>query len=110
MTAPGVASTLSPPVLIAGGGPAGVAAAAELSLPGGPCIVIEPRTQVSPRRPRAKTTSIRTMEHLRRWGIAGRLRAAAPLPVAWSQRVVFCESLSGKRITEVDGAVGLTPE
>jgi 2-polyprenyl-6-methoxyphenol hydroxylase-like FAD-dependent oxidoreductase len=107
MTAPGRPATVSTPVLVAGGGPAGLAAAAELSLHGIPCIVIEPRTQVSHRRPRAKTTSIRTMEHLRRWGVADRLREAAPLPVAWSQRVVFCESLTGKRITDFDGAFGL---
>jgi 2-polyprenyl-6-methoxyphenol hydroxylase-like FAD-dependent oxidoreductase len=110
MTAPGLAGSASTPVLVAGGGPAGLAAAAELSLHGIPCIVIEPRTQVSHRRPRAKTTSVRTMEHLRRWGVAGQLRAAAPLPVAWSQRVVFCESLTGARITEFDGAFGLTTQ
>ncbi len=98
------------PVLIAGGGPAGLAAAAELSLHGVGCVVIEPRTTVSHRRPRAKTTSVRTMEHLRRWGIATKLRAAAPLPVAWSQRVTFCRSLSGARITDFDGAFGLTTE
>jgi 2-polyprenyl-6-methoxyphenol hydroxylase-like FAD-dependent oxidoreductase len=98
------------PVLVAGGGPAGLAAAAELSLHGIECVVIEPRTRVSHRRPRAKTTSIRTMEHLRRWGIADRLRVAAPLPVAWSQRVTFCESLAGPRITDFDGAFGLTTE
>lgn len=63
---------------------------------------------MSHRRPRAKTTSVRTMEHMRRWGIADRLRAAAPLPVAWSQRVTFCESLTGRRITDFDGAFGLT--
>ena len=95
------------PVLVAGGGPAGLAAAAELASRGVRCVVIEPRAQVSHRRPRAKTTSVRTMEHLRRWGIAGTLRAAAPLPVAWSQRVTFCESLSGRRITDFDGAFGL---
>jgi 2-polyprenyl-6-methoxyphenol hydroxylase-like FAD-dependent oxidoreductase len=95
------------PVLIAGGGPAGLAAAAELTLHGIDCVVIEPRVTVSHRRPRAKTTSIRTMEHLRRWGLADTLRAAAPLPVAWSQRVTFCTSLAGERITDFDGAFGL---
>src|ERR1700733_11568385 len=110
MTAPGPTSAVSTPVLIAGGGPAGLAAAAELSLHGVPCIIIEPRTRVSHRRPRAKTTSIRTMEHLRRWGVADALRRAAPLPVAWSQRVTFCESLAGARITDFDGAFGLIPD
>jgi 2-polyprenyl-6-methoxyphenol hydroxylase-like FAD-dependent oxidoreductase len=104
------ATTMSTTVLVVGGGPAGLAAAAELSLHGIECVVIEPRTQVSHRRPRAKTTSVRTMEHMRRWGIAGRLREAAPLPVAWSQRVTFCESLSSRRITDFDGAFGLTTE
>jgi 2-polyprenyl-6-methoxyphenol hydroxylase-like FAD-dependent oxidoreductase len=95
-------------VLVAGGGPAGLAAAAELALHGVDFVVVEPRARVSHRRPRAKTTSIRTMEHFRRWGIAGALREAAPLPVAWSQRVTFCSSLNGARITDFDGAFGLT--
>jgi 2-polyprenyl-6-methoxyphenol hydroxylase-like FAD-dependent oxidoreductase len=96
------------PVVVAGGGPAGLAAAAELTLHGVECVVVEPRRTVSHRRPRAKTTSIRTMEHFRRWGLADTLRAAAPLPVAWSQRVTFCTSLAGRRITDFDGAFGLT--
>ncbi|HUC56894.1 MAG TPA: FAD-dependent monooxygenase [Streptosporangiaceae bacterium] len=97
-------------VLIAGAGPAGLAAAAELGFHGIDCIAVEPRTEVSHRRPRAKTTSARTMEHFRRWGIAGKLRAAAPLPVAWSQRVTFCESLTGRRITDFDHAFALYTE
>jgi 2-polyprenyl-6-methoxyphenol hydroxylase-like FAD-dependent oxidoreductase len=97
-------------VLVIGGGPAGLAAASELGLHGVHCVVLEPRAEVSHLRPRAKTTSVRTMEHLRRWGIADALRAAAPLPVAWSQRVTFCESLSGRRITDFDNAFGLTAE
>lgn len=96
------------PVVIVGGGPAGLAAAAELRLHGVSCVLLEPRAEVSHRRPRAKTTSVRTMEHLRRWGVAEALRAAAPLPVSWSQRVTFCESLSGRRVTDFDGAFGLT--
>jgi len=104
------AACATTPVLVAGGGPAGLAAAAELSLHGIGCIVVEPRLLVSHQRPRAKTTSIRTMEHLRRWGIAGQLRAVAPLEVAWSQRVTFCESLSGRRVTDFDAAFGLTTQ
>ena len=110
MSVPGAASAASTPVLVAGGGPAGLAAAAELSLHGVECVVIEPRPQVSHRRPRAKTTNVRTMEHMRRWGLADALRAAAPLPVAWSQRVTFCESLTGARITDFDGAFGLSSQ
>lgn len=98
---------ISVPVLVVGAGPAGLVAAAELGQRGIRCIVIEPRSEVSHERPRAKTTSARTMEHLRRLGIAESLRAAAPLKVEWSQRVTFCQSLSGPSIVGFDGAFGL---
>ena len=98
------------PVLVAGGGPSGLAAAIELGRRGVEVLVVEPREQLDPLRPRAKTTSVRTMEHLRRWGIADRLRAEAPLPVEHAQDVVFVTGLFGREITRFEHAFGLWTE
>lgn len=97
------------PVLIIGGGPVGLALAEELAFHDVPVTVIEPRIVVEHSRPRAKTTSIRTMEHFRRWGIADRLRHVAPLSADWSQRVTFVQTVTGKEITYIDRCLGLDP-
>lgn len=95
-------------VIIIGGGPSGLATAAELAHHAVRSVLLEPRVTVSHDRPRAKTTSIRTMEHLRRWGIAQEVRDRSALKPEWSQRVIFCDTTNGSVITEFDHAFGLS--
>ena len=78
-------------VLIVGAGPVGLALAIELGQRGIPCLLIERNDRVG-YAPRAKTTNVRTREHLRRWGIADKLRAgviwANTFNPFWSGRAV----------------------
>ncbi len=94
-------------VLIAGGGPVGLATAMELAFHGIACVVVEPRRTVSVTRPRAKTTSARTMELFRRWSFADEIRARASIPTDWSSDIAFCTTATGREITRFSGVLGL---
>ena len=58
---------------------------------------------------RAKTTHVRTREHLRRWGIAGKLRAASPLGLDYPSNVVFVTRLAGPELARFENAFCCAP-
>lgn len=95
------------PILVVGGGPVGLSTALELDHHGVAVMLLEPRRFVEHSRPRAKTTSARTMEHFRRWGVAKTLRARAPIPPTWSSRVTFSDTVLGAEATHLESCLGL---
>jgi 2-polyprenyl-6-methoxyphenol hydroxylase-like FAD-dependent oxidoreductase len=99
---------VSTPVLIVGSGPVGLALAIELGHRGVKCLLIE-RNERTGYAPRAKTTNVRTREHLRRWGIADTLRAASPLGLDYPSNVVFCTRLGGHLLTRIENAMYCAP-
>jgi 2-polyprenyl-6-methoxyphenol hydroxylase-like FAD-dependent oxidoreductase len=90
-------------VLIVGGGPVGLALAIELGHRGVNALLVERNERVG-YAPRAKTTNVRTREHLRRWGIAQDLAAASPLGIHYPSNIVFCTRLAGHFLTRIDNA------
>ncbi|MDQ6695911.1 MAG: FAD-dependent oxidoreductase [Actinomycetota bacterium] len=96
-------------VVIVGAGPSGLATAIELGRRGVTCLVLE-REPRAGHAPRAKTTHTRTREHLRRWGIADDLAAAAPFGVDYPSHVLFVSSLGGELIVRFDHALNCSPE
>ncbi len=68
--------TIETPVLIVGGGPVGLALAADLGWRGAPCLVIE-QSDGPADHPRATAINARSMEFMRRWGVAEAVRNAS---------------------------------
>ncbi len=91
-------------VLIVGAGPAGLTLAIEMGRHGIRCLVIEQNDRVG-YSPRAKTTNVRTREHLRRWGIADNLRQASRLPPDYPSDIVFATRMSGPQLTKIENGM-----
>jgi 2-polyprenyl-6-methoxyphenol hydroxylase-like FAD-dependent oxidoreductase len=91
-------------VVIVGAGPVGLAAAIELGRRGVRCTVVE-RNDRTGYSPRAKTTNVRTREHLRRWGIADALREASPIASDRPSTVVFATRMNGPLLTRFENAL-----
>jgi 2-polyprenyl-6-methoxyphenol hydroxylase-like FAD-dependent oxidoreductase len=91
-------------VLIVGAGPVGLALAIEMGMRGVRCLVVERNDRVG-YSPRAKTTNVRSREHLRRWGIADALRAASPIPPDYPSDVVFATRMNGPLLARFENAL-----
>ncbi len=81
------------PVVIAGAGPVGMVLALELGRRDVPCVLLNDRPGPSP-QPKANATSPRTMEHLRRLGVAERFRKIG-LPADHPTDVTYVTRLTG---------------
>jgi len=96
-------------VVIVGTGPVGLSAAIELGHRSVSCLVIERNDRVG-HAPRAKTTNVRTREHMRRWGIADALRDVSPLGIDYPSDIVFTTSLSGYPLARFENAFYCAPK
>jgi 2-polyprenyl-6-methoxyphenol hydroxylase-like FAD-dependent oxidoreductase len=81
------------PVLIVGGGPVGLALAAELGWRGVECLLVE-QTDGVIRTPKMNEVNVRTMEFCRRWGIADEV-LNCPFPSDHAMDIAFVTSLTG---------------
>jgi 2-polyprenyl-6-methoxyphenol hydroxylase-like FAD-dependent oxidoreductase len=87
------APPLRKPVLIVGGGPIGLGMAIDLAWHGVESMLVE-QGDGSVEHPRTGLIAVRTMELLRRWGLAQRVRDAG-FPEDYELSMVFCTSLNG---------------
>jgi 2-polyprenyl-6-methoxyphenol hydroxylase-like FAD-dependent oxidoreductase len=90
-------------VLIVGAGPVGLAAGIELAQRGIRCRVIDETGDVG-FNPRAKLTNVRSMELMRRWGIAAEVRRASPLGAEYPANIIFATSLTGYQLARFTNA------
>jgi len=93
-------SRLETPVLIVGGGPVGLALACDLGLRGISCLLIE-QDEGLPDHPRATALNSRSMEFMRRWGVAEAVHAAGT-PDDFPHTALYCTSFTGYEIARIE--------
>ena len=98
------------PILIVGGGPVGLALAAELGWRGVGCMLVE-QGDGTITTPKMNEVSTRTMEFCRRWGIVDQV-LNCPFPADYPLDVAFVTSMFGYEIGRVrrPPRVSQTPE
>ena len=89
------------PVLILGAGPVGLSLAIELAYRGIRCLVVE-QTDGSVEFPTTNLANTRTCEHLRRWGIADRMRFESGYPIDYPRNYLFVTRMNGHLIARFD--------
>jgi 2-polyprenyl-6-methoxyphenol hydroxylase-like FAD-dependent oxidoreductase len=89
------------PVLIAGAGPVGLALAIELAYRNVHCLVVE-QSDGGVDFPTTNLANTRTCEHLRRWGIADRMRFESGYPTDYPRNYLFVTRMDGYEIARFD--------
>jgi len=85
------------PILIAGAGPVGLSLAIELAYRGIRCLIVE-RSDGSVDFPTTNLANTRTCEHLRRWGIADKMRYRSGYPIDYPRNYLFVTRITGWEI------------
>src|SRR5438093_6899361 len=97
------------PVLIAGGGPTGLALASELGYRGVSCLVVE-QSDGSVDFPTTNLVNTRTCEHLRRWGLADEVRYQSGFPADYPRNYIFVTRMNGYEVARFDHPANGDPE
>jgi len=92
-----VSPTTRVPILIAGAGPVGLSLAIELAYRGIRCLIVE-RSDGSVDFPTTNLANTRTCEHLRRWGIADKMRYRSGYPTDYPRNYLFVTRITGWEI------------